>query len=716
METYTVITFAPVQGFIEKSRKLRDLYGSSFILSYLAKQICLSARQYFNFDESNPEKYPDPVVSPAIINVTQGTPNQIVIKGNFPRENAELVFNKTWKKMTYECRCWVEEICKDWIENQRREWIEKKQWESESTVPWTRDWELWTNHAWEFFYATGGSISEAREELNEIKRSRNWTAVNWIGESSTLSGADGIAWPGLGRRINPKQIHQGNEDKKISEFYQYLSEQVGKAFIDFIAHSKDSSLTKRYGRGLVEFAKIFSKINPKTQQDKYVEYGSAIINPEEQISIPELVKRLITLESIAQKRVGICLEEIPISYRDLSRLAESSDAKSKSSASNELEQDLRWTGWFLGDGDKAGDYLMRLKSEGKDEEKSLNNFSLKMMKWGENNLKPAINQTLGQIIYAGGDDFLGIFYRTPPKPAFLIPLVKSLSEELIETCPELLSKLEKFQSIVGKIGLHKSISIPKEIQEGFVSILTRMQQDASQEFCQKLENADLTFEQAIRLFEQPVLTAIECLEWFYEFKSFSGKKAHLGTDIWSKHEQPITVSVGFVWAAPSIPQRDVIQHCNEAEKSAKRRGRDRLALRILFRGGNYLEWVCPWGLLEPILTGYQDRNKIEGERANWGHINEDVNTLKSRHALTDDQTGIAEALFKIYFPNLEAKAIFEFENLFNSEERTGILGGRNNYTKNSEEDGELELAAVNQAVNDWVVNLAQVGFHFFRSY
>jgi len=29
---YTVITFAPVQGFIEKSRKLRDLYGASQIL------------------------------------------------------------------------------------------------------------------------------------------------------------------------------------------------------------------------------------------------------------------------------------------------------------------------------------------------------------------------------------------------------------------------------------------------------------------------------------------------------------------------------------------------------------------------------------------------------------------------------------------------------------------------------------------------------------
>ena len=36
---YTAISFAPVQGFIEKSRKLRDLYGASLILSYLSQSL-----------------------------------------------------------------------------------------------------------------------------------------------------------------------------------------------------------------------------------------------------------------------------------------------------------------------------------------------------------------------------------------------------------------------------------------------------------------------------------------------------------------------------------------------------------------------------------------------------------------------------------------------------------------------------------------------------
>ena len=41
---YTAVTFAPVQGFIEKSRKLRDLYGSSYLLSFIAQSVCLEAQ------------------------------------------------------------------------------------------------------------------------------------------------------------------------------------------------------------------------------------------------------------------------------------------------------------------------------------------------------------------------------------------------------------------------------------------------------------------------------------------------------------------------------------------------------------------------------------------------------------------------------------------------------------------------------------------------
>jgi CRISPR-associated protein len=56
---YTAISFAPVQGFIEKSRKLRDLYGASLILSYLSQGLCRAAEQIPNCT----------VISPGLIDV-----------------------------------------------------------------------------------------------------------------------------------------------------------------------------------------------------------------------------------------------------------------------------------------------------------------------------------------------------------------------------------------------------------------------------------------------------------------------------------------------------------------------------------------------------------------------------------------------------------------------------------------------------------------------
>jgi CRISPR-associated protein Cmr2 len=205
-----------------------------------------------------------------------------------------------------------------------------------------------------------------------------------------------------------------------------------------------------------------------------------------------------------------------------------------------------------------------------------------------------------------------------------------------------------------------------------------------------------------------MLTPRECLKWFYNFKK-NNKISSGSDDIWSKHQVKITVSVGFVWAAPNIPQRDVLQHCAEAEKAAKKQGRDRLALRILFNGGNYLEWVCPWHLLEPLLTGYQDRDK----KQNWTHIYRDVATLEARHAFSKSHTDIAKALLKIYFPNQEGILKTDQWNTkdstqWNTENSTGILGEEKDYLDTQKESKQEKI---NRTLNEWVINLAKVGFH-----
>lgn len=605
MTTYTAITFAPVQSFIEKSRKLRDLYGSSFLLSYLAKVICKSA-----------EDYGCEVISPATRNIVKGIPNQIIIKGNFPKIYAEEMFKSGWQTIVKKCR--------EYIEHQLPEY----------QYTWQRYWKAWGNYAWEFFHAQGSLqeveeynrnlaekkanidnlpeeereivsleepltiITYARRQLNQVKFSRNWTGINWQGESSTLSGADAIAYPRMADKSHPINNSMADQSAEIKDFYRKLSEVIGEKIID----------------------------------------------ATEYLSIPELIKRLITLDDVA-KQLKLTKEEsprkkIPLKFSDLNR-------------ESDKPEDNRWTAWFQGDGDSIGQYLRKMRQSALNnavnsdsftslsantestntestnidnqnfeietvttaEAQSLNTFSEAMLEWGknlENQLPPSTEikaqRKDGKIIYAGGDDFLGVLYRNHP---------------------------------------------------------------------------------------QEKLTHQEVLEWFYQFPQ-----------IWRQHQIPITVSVGLVFAGHSIPQRDVLQHCRETEKLAKKKGRNRLAIRLLFNSGNYLDWVCPWWFLQDVLQGYRDREKGK----NWTHFYSDINTLQSRHAFSDDNYDLALSLFEIYFgtencqklkDNLCSLPKSDDDSQINESEYNRILG-------NSSDN----LAP---ALNDWVINLAKIGFHLFPS-
>ena len=77
---YTAISFAPVQGFIEKSRKLRDLFGASLILSYLSQKIVERAEAHLG---------QGCVISPGLIQHQEGMPNRILVKGELTRDFVE---------------------------------------------------------------------------------------------------------------------------------------------------------------------------------------------------------------------------------------------------------------------------------------------------------------------------------------------------------------------------------------------------------------------------------------------------------------------------------------------------------------------------------------------------------------------------------------------------------------------------------------------------
>ncbi|MEH2378253.1 MAG: type III-B CRISPR-associated protein Cas10/Cmr2 [Nostoc sp.] len=513
MTTYTAITFAPVQGFIEKSRKLRDLYGASLILSYLSQQLVLEA-----------EKTTE-VISPALANVHKGMPNRILLKGEFSPTQIQETLLSAWKGILQECRTWIEAKLPDY------------------KYHWEREWTNWGNHTWEFFWGEGDSIQQAMDNLETRKLSRGWTAVNWIGESSSLTGTDAIAFPGLGAEDrNPQNRQWTKEKNEIKTFY----------------HSLACVLENRPQEAEPE-GKFFAL--------------------NEKLSIPELVKRLVTLPEIAHNLEMSKLESFSEIYR-------SSEAKNDSGKG-------RWTGWFMGDGDEVGKHLKELaKKENGDDE--IKKFSQAMRHWGKE-FNRDFPKEIGRVVYAGGDDFLGVIYR------------------------------EK---------------------------------------------------------DQEAITAKQAFAWLSKLP-----------EEWQKHKQQIGLSVGFVWAGSSVPQRDILQHCREAEKLAKSSGRGRVTIRIVFNSGQYVQWTCPWDYLD-ILTKYQDRE----HESNWSHVYQDLAQLESRRAFNIDKNTFTEKFiiefFDIYFPG-------EGKQFLNYESAKHIVGF-------SEEDESFDRA---KTTIDWISNLIKVGWH-----
>jgi CRISPR-associated protein Cmr2 len=235
-----------------------------------------------------------------------------------------------------------------------------------------------------------------------------------------------------------------------------------------------------------------------------------------------------------------------------------------------------WTGWFMGDGDKVGDKLQELASRHQDNpeqrDRDLKQFTELMRKWGKEfeKKKDLFPAGKGRVIYAGGDDFLGVLYS---------------EESNTDEKPEKIKSFEAFEWLLN-------------LQNHWQDLQTGIREEL---------NLDFTF------------------------------------------------SVGFVWAGHQVPQRDVLQHCREAEKRAKSLGRDRVTIRVVFNSGQFVQWTCPWDYLD-ILKKYRDRDgKTWGENPNWTHIYNDWAQLKARHAIELKDTtenvnaDLALAVFKLYF-------------------------------------------------------------------
>jgi len=546
---FTVITFAPVQGFIEKSRKLRDLYGASQILSYLSYCIVKAATN---------QKLE--VISPAIregelsIDLIQGMPNRILIVGEIERDKAFNIFRDTlvgsWQKITKECKEWVELNVG-----------------SKVAYDWDMSWKRWNLHAWEIFIGQAESIENAMRDLETRKLRRAWTVPNWNGESSSLSGYDAIAFPNMDREIT-RESKQNRQVLKseIEAFYNILAE----------------------------------KLDPYGEKN-----DRAYINENERLSIPELIKRLVTYDEVRDKidfyRVIKPEDKKAFEIESFAKLLRKDDEK----------HETYWTGWFMGDGDRIGNYLNSLTND-----VEVTNFSHCLRDWGRG-LRQGFD--LGRVIYAGGDDFLGVIYGTKTQP-------QRDKQEVFEWLCNLRSRWEELRDDMRQKGLR--VNNQHELNKG--------------------------------------------------------------------DEPDVSLSVGFVWAGHSVPQRDVLQHCREAEKRSKNLGRDRVTIRIVFNNGQFVEWTTPWKYLS-WLRDYCDRVGNTGQDANWGHVYSDLAQLKARHAIPPSNAR-----------NINESIALELLKLYFGEEKADILSNdRKSIT------GQKDESAM--PVIEWIESMIQVGWQLCSS-
>lgn len=462
-EIHTLITFAPVQGFIGSSRKLRDLYGSSLLLSYLSRAIIADAEQRLGADC---------VISPALVNTSRGTPNLLVIRGDYGKGHGRDALQAAWATVLNGCRGWLEQ-----------------QLGGEFVFDWRAAWDQLRLHSWEYFHAQGESIGDARRRLREIKQPRDWQAINWTGESSTLSGSAAVCRPTMAAVADPRSQPAAVPDQEARQFAEALRAQplLGETFID--------------GR--------------------------------EQLSISELVKRLVTYAPIARSALpGEALQDLlPQRFQAIA--------------------DSGRRVWFMADGDRVGQHLSQHADGDLSREASaLQTFSAAMRTWAESlyTVVPARMQNKATVVYAGGDDLLGA-----------------------------------------------------------------------------LHDADA----------QNALTASDLLDWLQCFSK----------EIWPSHGQQLTVSMGLVWAEDKVLQREALAQLRNAERQAKDAGRDRFALRVLFRSGRHLEWICPWAFL-PRLLEATSALRVDQRRSLFRRLSDDIAQLEARRGLCDSTaTALWQACF-----------------------------------------------------------------------
>jgi CRISPR-associated protein Cmr2 len=251
--TFTAVNFAPVQSFIRSSRKLRDLYGSSLLLSHLARAL---------YDDASLPRRGHAVISPAAVNSTRGVPNTLLIQGAYARSDAEAALLAGWRQVLEACRKWLEQT----LPHKPADWAPGHWSASDWEARWGASWKACERHSWELFHGQGETIQDAQQALGYAKQQRAWEIPNWTGESSTLSSAEAIVRPCMAEKHDPRRADLASHRQEAQKLIHVL----------------------RHNNNL----------------------GEAFAGENEEIALTELIKRLVTYRQIATAAFGCPAQEI----------------------------------------------------------------------------------------------------------------------------------------------------------------------------------------------------------------------------------------------------------------------------------------------------------------------------------------------------------------------------------------------------------------------
>ncbi|MDJ1178626.1 type III-B CRISPR-associated protein Cas10/Cmr2 [Roseofilum sp. BLCC_M91] len=89
-------------------------------------------------------------------------------------------------------------------------------------------------------------------------------------------------------------------------------------------------------------------------------------------------------------------------------------------------------------------------------------------------------------------------------------------------------------------------------------------------------------------------------------------------------------SLGVVVAQRRVPQSLWDRNLNEAYKIAKKQGRNRVCIRVLFNSGQSLDWVCPWPLWERLMNFSPQTTREATELNRWEKLLLDLERIRLR--------------------------------------------------------------------------------------